>query len=69
MSIEKQTFKSENIIKKSEFLTSFVPPILLILVVLGSIITGLATPSEAAALGVLGALIITAIQKNKLQNH
>ena len=29
----------------------------------GSIITGLATPSEAAALGVLGALIITAVQK------
>ena len=69
VSIEKQTFESENIIKKSEFLTSFVPPILLILVVLGSIITGLATPSEAAALGVLGALIITTIQKNKLQNH
>ena len=63
VSIEKQTLESENIIKKSEFLTSFVPPISLILVVLGSIITGLATPSEAAALGVLGALIITAIQK------
>ena len=55
VSIEKQTLESENIIKKSEFLTSFFPPILLILVVLGSIITGLATPSEAAALGVLGA--------------
>ena len=66
--MRKQTFKTENIIKKSEFLTSFVPPISLILVVLGSIITGLATP-VAAALGVLGALIITTIQKNKLQNH
>ena len=61
--IEKRGLKSENTIEKSEFLTSFFPPILLILVVLGSIITGLATPSEAAALGVLGALIITAIQK------
>ena len=61
--IEKRGLKSENTIEKSEFLTSFFPPILLILVVLGSIITGLATPSEAAALGVLGALTITAIQK------
>ncbi|SFC18741.1 TRAP transporter large permease [Tropicimonas isoalkanivorans] len=36
------------------------PPILLILAVLGSILTGVATPTEAAAIGVAGTLLITA---------
>jgi len=35
-------------------------PILLIVVVLGSILAGLATPTEAAALGAFGALLLTA---------
>ena len=42
---------------------SFLPPILLIFSVLGSIILGIATPSEAASLGVFGALLISLIQK------
>jgi len=42
---------------------SFLPPILLIFLVLGSIILGIATPSEAASLGVFGALLISLIQK------
>jgi len=42
---------------------SFLPPILLIFLVLGSIIIGIATPSEAASLGVFGALLISLIQK------
>ena len=42
---------------------SFLPPILLIFSVLGSIILGIATPSEAASLGVFGALLISIIQK------
>ena len=42
---------------------SFLPPILLIFLVLGSIIIGIATPSEAASLGVFGALLISIIQK------
>ena len=58
-----QPQKASKIIEKQEFLVSFFPPIALILIVLGSIIAGLATPSEAAALGVLGAIIITSFQK------
>lgn len=37
-----------------------VPPVLLILAVLGSILLGVATPTEAAAVGVLGTLLIAA---------
>jgi tripartite ATP-independent transporter DctM subunit len=43
-----------------ELATSFFPLALLILAVLGAIIFGLATPSEAAAMGALGALILAA---------
>lgn len=41
-------------------LTSAVPPVALILLVLGSIFFGVAAPTEAASLGCLGALVITA---------
>ncbi len=41
-----------------ELATSFVPLALLILSVLGAIMFGLATPSEAAAIGALGALVL-----------
>ncbi len=37
-----------------------VPPLVLILVVLGSIFTGIATPTEAGALGSVGALLLAA---------
>jgi len=43
-----------------ELLTSFVPLALLIMAVLGAIMFGLATPSEAAAIGALGALVLAA---------
>ncbi|HVY59292.1 MAG TPA: TRAP transporter large permease subunit [Xanthobacteraceae bacterium] len=39
---------------------ALVAPILLIIVVLGSILAGLATPTEAAAIGGFGALLLTA---------
>ena len=39
-----------------------IPIILLIIAVLGSIYSGIATATEAAALGVLGALVISAVQ-------
>jgi tripartite ATP-independent transporter DctM subunit len=39
-------------------LTSFVPLTVLILAVLGSIVAGIATPTEAAAIGALGALLL-----------
>ena len=47
-----------------ELLTSFVPLALLIISVLGAILFGLATPSEAAAIGALGALILAAAYRS-----
>ncbi|MEI2418620.1 TRAP transporter large permease subunit, partial [Orrella sp. JC864] len=38
-----------------------IPTVLLILAIIGSIYTGIATPTEAAALGVLGSLILSAV--------
>ena len=37
---------------------SFVPPVILIILVLGSILMGLATPTEAAGVGAFGALLL-----------
>ena len=39
-------------------LRNFAPPVLLIVIVLGSILTGLATPTEAAGVGAVGALVL-----------
>ena len=47
--------------KMREFFLGLLPPAVLVLATLGSIITGLATPTEGAALGCLGALIVTAL--------
>lgn len=44
-------------------LKSLVPPMLLILLVLGSILGGIATPTEAASLGALGAMILAAFNR------
>ncbi len=41
--------------------TALVPPLLLILIVLGSIFAGVATPTEAGALGAVGALLLAAV--------
>ncbi len=41
-----------------ELLAGLLPPILLIVVVLGSILTGAATPTEAAGVGAAGALLL-----------
>jgi len=48
-----------------ELLGSLLPPILLVLLVLGSIISGAATPTEAAGVGALGATLL-ALQKGNL---
>jgi tripartite ATP-independent transporter DctM subunit len=40
-----------------------VPPLVLILVVLGSIFFGVATPTEAGALGALGAMVLAAVNR------
>jgi len=42
---------------------AMVPPLVLILLVLGSIFAGIATPTEAGALGALGALILAALNR------
>ncbi len=39
------------------------PPLLLIVLVLGSILVGLATPTEAAGVGAMGALVLAAFRK------
>ena len=44
-----------------DLIVSFVPLTVLITVVLGSILGGLATPAEAAAMGALGSLILAAL--------
>ena len=43
----------------SEILKTLALPLILIVLVLGSIIAGIATPTEASAIGAMGALIIT----------
>jgi tripartite ATP-independent transporter DctM subunit len=43
-----------------EFLLGLIPPAALILATLGSIVSGWATPTEGAAIGCVGALIVTA---------
>ena len=45
-------------------LVSFVPLTVLIMLVLGSILGGLATPAEAAAMGALGGLVLAALYRS-----
>ena len=45
-------------------LKGFIPPVFLIVLVLGSIIAGWATPSEAAAVGAFGATFLAVINRN-----
>ena len=47
-----------------QLLSSAVPPLLLIGLVLGAIIVGAATPTEAAGVGALGALILAVLRKS-----
>jgi len=47
---------------------SLIPPILLIVIVLGSIVAGIATPTEAAGVGAMGALGL-ALQRRSLTWH
>jgi len=46
-----------------DVIKSLIPPLVLILAVLGSIIGGLATPTEAAAIGAVGAMFLAASKK------
>jgi tripartite ATP-independent transporter DctM subunit len=47
----------------SRVLAALMPPLLLILAVLGSILAGLATPTEAASVGAIGAMLLAAARK------
>lgn len=47
-----------------DILLSIIPAFLLIVAVLGSIFAGIATPTESAAMGVIGALILTIATKS-----
>ncbi|WP_299438097.1 TRAP transporter large permease subunit [uncultured Aquimarina sp.] len=54
-------FREHNFVSK--VLKVLLLPVLLIVVVLGSIFTGVASPTEASAIGALGATILTIVQK------
>lgn len=49
--------------KVSMTLKSFVPPFSLILIVMGTILAGVATPTEAAALGCIGAALLAIVNR------
>jgi len=55
---KKEFFLIEEIVGEANILKTLLPPAILIFVVLGSIIAGIATPTEAAGVGAFGALII-----------
>lgn len=46
-----------------QLLRALLPPLALIFAVLGSILTGLATPTEAAGVGAMGALLLAAVRR------
>jgi len=46
-----------------EVVTALIPPLLLIVAVLGSILAGIATPTEAASVGSVGALILALLRR------
>ncbi len=48
---------------KKQVIIELLPPLILILLVLGSIIGGVATPTEAAAVGAVGALVLAYYRK------
>ena len=58
---EIEKFKDDKFISK--LIQAFVLPLLLITMVLGSIFAGIASPTEAAAVGALGAIILTFVKK------
>ncbi len=58
--LEKDALPKRNLF---DFIRTMVLPIFLVLAVLGSIYSGIATPTEAAAVGAFGALIVAAINR------
>ena len=65
-------FPLDKNLKKSSFnlteiIKTILPPVSLIIVVLGSILFGIATPTESASLGALGSIILSIKKKNKIK--
>lgn len=48
---------------RKDVLTSLLPPLVLIMAVLGSILAGIATPTESAAVGAVGAMVLAAVKR------
>ncbi|PIR39016.1 MAG: C4-dicarboxylate ABC transporter [Alphaproteobacteria bacterium CG11_big_fil_rev_8_21_14_0_20_39_49] len=55
--------KTKKDIRFTDLAKSLLPPLLLILIVLGSILTGVATATESAAVGAVGAIILSFFKK------
>ncbi len=60
---ERQMFFSGGKAMVQRVVTAFIMPFFLVLAVLGSIFAGIASPTEAAAVGALGATLLTILQK------
>lgn len=58
---EERAIKSSELIKR--VMQALVPPLLLIVAVLGSIIAGIATPTEASSVGAVGSILLALYQK------
>jgi len=56
--------EDESDISIEEVFQSILPPLFLMIVVLGSIFSGVATPTESAAIGVMGAMLIAFIKQD-----
>ena len=64
--IDKNLKKSS--LNLTEIIKIILPPLSLIIVVLGSILFGIATPTESASLGALGSIILSVKKKIKLKS-
>ncbi|MBU2708697.1 TRAP transporter large permease subunit [Zooshikella marina] len=60
--VDKQALQ-KNVNRTNSLFTHLVPPLLLIFAVLGSILAGIATPTEAAGVGALGATLLALTKK------
>ncbi len=54
---------SEETVSVMELLFAIIPPLLLMVAVLGSIFAGIASPTESAAFGVVGGVLLSALNK------
>ena len=59
--LSEEELESDNLFK--EVLSSLAPPLVLIVLVLGSIIGGFATPTEAASVGAFGAIVLALFKR------